>query len=166
MLTKGVRGRTRDLGIIYTHMRTHTHKYISSVSLDNSDWHTRAAVRGLLPQTVQCVKRGFGTRGSPLERQLLAGYFETLSWPHVGPNADSRVVAGWPAVQSGRGQWTPGLQRCSVAQSCPTLCNSMECSMPGFSVLRHLQKLAQLMSIESVIQSNHLILCRPLLLLP
>ena len=32
--------------------------------------------------------------------------------------------------------------------------------------LSELQKLAQLMSIESVIKSNHLILCRPLLLLP
>ena len=32
---------------------------------------------------------------------------------------------------------------CSVAKSCPTLCNSMDCSMPGFPVLHHLQELAQ-----------------------
>ena len=42
----------------------------------------------------------------------------------------------------------------------------MDCSMPGFPVYHKLLELAQLMSIESVMPSNHLILCRPLLLLP
>ena len=32
---------------------------------------------------------------------------------------------------------------CSVTQSCLTLCNPMDCSMPGFSVLHHLLELAQ-----------------------
>ena len=32
---------------------------------------------------------------------------------------------------------------CSVAQSCPTLCNPMACSTPGFPVLNHLVELAQ-----------------------
>ena len=32
---------------------------------------------------------------------------------------------------------------CSVAHSCPTLCNPMDCSMPGFPVLHHLLELAQ-----------------------
>ena len=32
---------------------------------------------------------------------------------------------------------------CSVAQSCPTLCDSMDCSMPGFPVLHHLPEFAQ-----------------------
>ena len=31
----------------------------------------------------------------------------------------------------------------SVAQSCPTLCDTMDCSMPGFPVLPHLPELAQ-----------------------
>ena len=39
------------------------------------------------------------------------------------------------------------------------------CSMPGFPVLHHLPEIAQ-MSMESAMPSNHLILCRPLLLLP
>ena len=56
--------------------------------------------------------------------------------------------------------------RCSVAQSCPTLCDPMDCSMPGFPVLYYLPELLKLMSIELVMPSNHLILCRPLLLLP
>ena len=59
--------------------------------------------------------------------------------------------------------------RCSVAQSCPTLCNPIDCSMPGFPVHHHLtisRSLHKLMSIELVMPSNHLILCHPLLLLP
>ena len=54
----------------------------------------------------------------------------------------------------------------SVSQSCPTLCNPMDCSTPGFPVHQQLQSLLKLMSIKSVMPSNHLILCCPLLLLP
>ena len=52
----------------------------------------------------------------------------------------------------------------SVAQSCPTLCNPMDCSMPGFPVHHQLLELLKLMSIELVMPSNHFILCHPLLL--
>ena len=52
----------------------------------------------------------------------------------------------------------------SVAKSCPTLCDPMDCSTPGFPVLHYLWSLLQLMSIESGMPSNHLILCHPLLL--
>ena len=51
-----------------------------------------------------------------------------------------------------------------VAKSCPILCNAMDCSTPVSSVLHYL--LLRFMSIESVMLSNHLILCHPLLLLP
>ena len=54
----------------------------------------------------------------------------------------------------------------SVAQLCLTLCNPMDCSTPGFPVLHYLPDLLKLMSIESVMPSNHLVLCRPLLLPP
>ena len=53
----------------------------------------------------------------------------------------------------------------SFAKLCPTLCDPMDCSTPGFPVLHYLQEFAQTHSIKSVIPSNHLILCRPLLLL-
>ena len=58
------------------------------------------------------------------------------------------------------------VQFSSVAQSCPTLCDPMDCSTPGFPVHHQLPELLKLMSIESVLPSNHLILCHPLLLLP
>ena len=57
------------------------------------------------------------------------------------------------------------VQFSSVAQSCLTLCDSMDWSTPDFPVHHQLWKL-KLMSIELVMPSNHLILCRPLLLLP
>ena len=41
----------------------------------------------------------------------------------------------------------------------------MDCSTRGFPVLHHLLELLKLMLIESVITSNYLILCRPLLLM-
>ena len=57
------------------------------------------------------------------------------------------------------------VQFSSVAQSRPTLCDPMDCSMPGLPVHHHLPEF-KLTSIESVMPSSHLILCHPLLLLP
>ena len=54
----------------------------------------------------------------------------------------------------------------SVTQSCLTLCDPMDCSTLGFPVHHQLLELLKLMSIESVMPSNHVILCRPLFLLP
>ena len=59
------------------------------------------------------------------------------------------------------------VQFSSVAQSCLTLRNPMDHSTPGLPVsITNSRSLLKLMSIESVMPSNHLILCRPLLLLP
>ena len=58
------------------------------------------------------------------------------------------------------------VQISSVAQSCPTLCVSPDCSTRGFPVHHQLRSLLKLMPIESVMPSNHLILCCPLLLPP
>ena len=54
----------------------------------------------------------------------------------------------------------------SVTQLFPTLWDPMDCSTPGFPVHHQLLELAQTMSTESVMPSNHLILCPLLLLLP
>ena len=55
---------------------------------------------------------------------------------------------------------------CSVTQLQLTLCDPMDCSTPVFPVLHYLWSLLKLISIESVITSNHLILCHSFLLLP
>ena len=68
-----------------------------------------------------------------------------------------------PAVGVLRTSWT-SCCCCSVAKSCLALCDPMNCSLPGsFAISRSLLKF---MSFESVMPSNHLILCCPLLLLP
>ena len=51
------------------------------------------------------------------------------------------------------------------AQLCLTICDHMDCGTPGFLVHHQLPELAQNKSTELVMPSNHLILCRPLLLL-
>ena len=53
---------------------------------------------------------------------------------------------------------------CSVAQSCLTLCDPMDCSTPGFLPFTNSQSLLKLMSIKLMMPSNHLILSPPLLL--
>ena len=98
----------------------------------------------------------------------------------------SKAVKG---LASGHGDQTPTILRehrtrnytflqmlwvdgycCSVAKSCPALrdsmVTSMDCSTPVSSVLQCLLEFAQILSIESMMPSNHLILCHPLLLLP
>ena len=54
---------------------------------------------------------------------------------------------------------------CSLAKSCPTLCDTMDCNKPGPLSITNPQGL-KFMSIELVMPSNHLILCHPLILLP
>ena len=49
---------------------------------------------------------------------------------------------------------------------CLTLCNPMDCSIPGFLSITNSQSLLKFMSIELVMPSNQLVLCCPLLLLP
>ena len=49
---------------------------------------------------------------------------------------------------------------CLVAKSCPTLCNPMDCSMPGFFVLHYLLEFAQIHVhwVHDAIQPSHLLL--------
>ena len=58
------------------------------------------------------------------------------------------------------------VQFISVTQSCPTLCNPMNQARQASLSITNSQSLLKLMSIELVMPSSHLILCRPLLLLP
>ena len=81
-------------------------------------------------------------------------------------------MQGWKLHLVGLLHWQEGSlplklpQFSSVAQLCLTLCDPMDCSIPGFPVHHQLLELAQTHSIKSVMPSKHLILCHPLLLLP
>ena len=54
----------------------------------------------------------------------------------------------------------------SVGQLCPTVCDPMDCNTPGLPVHDNSRSSLRFRSIESVMPSSHLILYRPLLLLP
>ena len=60
---------------------------------------------------------------------------------------------------------TPSVQSSSVTQLCLTLCDPMDCNQASLSNTNS-QELLKLMSIKSVMSSNHLVICHPLLLLP
>ena len=62
------------------------------------------------------------------------------------------------------GKWT--IPFSPVSRLCPTFCDPVDCSTPGFLSITNSQSLLKLMSIKSVMPSNHLILCRSLLLPP
>ena len=56
--------------------------------------------------------------------------------------------------------------KAEAAQSCKTLCDTMITARQASLSINNSQSSLKLMSIESVTPSSHLILCRPLLLLP
>ena len=58
------------------------------------------------------------------------------------------------------------IQFSSVAQFCLTLCNPINRSTPGLPVHHHLPEFTQTQVHRVVMDSSHLILCRPFLLLP
>ena len=53
----------------------------------------------------------------------------------------------------------------SVSKPCPAVSDPMDCSTLSFPIHHYLLEFAQIPSFESVMLSNHLILCYPLLLL-
>ena len=57
------------------------------------------------------------------------------------------------------------IQFSSVTQSCLTLCNPLAACQASLSITNS-QSSPKLRPIESMMPSSHLILCRPLLLLP
>ena len=79
-------------------------------------------------------------------------------------------------VKVNKGLFFPGKDRTSfppssvqislVAQLCLTLCDPTDCNTPGSPAHPNSQSLLKLMSIESMMPSNHLILYLPFLLLP
>ena len=61
---------------------------------------------------------------------------------------------------------TSSVQFSSVTQSCPPLWDPMDCSTPASLSITNSRSLLKLMSIESVMPSNHLIFCHLLFLPP
>ena len=79
-----------------------------------------------------------GSRGRPWAPPAGGGKRDPPPGPPEGARSDA------PQVQTSALQNCErrGICCCSVAQSCLTLCNPMDCSTPGFPVLHHLPELA------------------------
>ena len=60
----------------------------------------------------------------------------TWFWVLLSPD----LSCSWPVCQLHLNAWH---LCCSVAKLCPTLCDCVDCSTPGFPVLHHLPELAQ-----------------------
>ena len=86
-------------------------------------------------------------------------YWSGLLFPSPGDLPNPGIKPRFPALQADSLlSEPPGKlhQFSSVAQSCPTLCDPMNCSTPGLSVHHQLPELTQTMSNESVMPSSHL----------
>jgi len=92
---------------------------------------------------------------------------QDLSVPHK-PQKSTQVHIHCmdDTIQPSHPLMSSSIQFNSVIQSCLTLCNPMKCSIQASLTITISQSLLKLMSIASVMPSNNLILCCPLLLLP
>ena len=77
-----------------------------------------------------------------------------------------RGITYWPLSFRELTPQDGGDQFSSVAQSCPTLCDPWTAACQAPLSITNSRSLLKLESIKSVMPSNHLILCHPLLLLP
>ena len=100
--------------------------------------------------SLSCIGEG---NGNPLQCSCLENPREGGAW--------------WAAIYGVAQSWTQlkWLQFSSVVQSCPTLCDPMNCSTPDLPVHHHLPKFTQITSIESVMPSSMLHAKLPLLYL-
>ena len=122
--------------------------------------------------SLSCIGEG---NGNPLQCSCLGNpRYGRAWWAAIYGVAQSRTRLKWLSSSSSsskevmKGGTEEHLMRHqfnSVAQSCPTLCDPMDCSTPGLSITNSLSSL-KLMSIESGMPPRHLILCCPLHLLP
>ena len=103
-------------------------------------------------------------------------YWSGLPCPSPGNNLNPGIEPRSPALQADSLPSEPQREAFlqhefrSVVQSCPTLCDPMDCSMPGFPVLHHLPELTQthvhwvgnVIQPSHLLSSHHLIFCHPL----
>ena len=104
--------------------------------LQHQPW-TNSVFGDLSIEVAMCASGTWASAQAPLTQNILSVFVFTTTWYHV-----------------------------VVVQSCPTLCDPMDFSTPGFPVFHYLLSLLKLMSIEMVMPLYHLILCHPFLLLP
>ena len=100
-------------------------------------------------------------------------FYLKISWNRVKTGESSLVIkilsikkasAFWPSLYFIWGQLSLNCC-CSVTKSCPTLCDPWTAVCQASLSITNSQCLLKFMPIESVMPSNHLILCHPLFLM-
>ena len=86
---------------------------------------------------------------------LVPGIWEDPSFRDLLAGGKERK--GGPSWPRGSGL-TVTIQFSSVTQSCPTLCDPMDCSRPGFLVYHQLPELVHVHPVSDVIQPSHSLL--------
>ena len=115
-----------------------------------------------LPAMRETQVRSLG-REDPLEKEMAIDS-STLAWKIPWMEEPDRLQS--MGSQRVGHDWATSLSLftfSSVTHLCLILCNPKDCSIPGLSITNS-QKFLKLMFIYSVMPSNHLILCHPLLL--
>ena len=100
---------------------------------------------------------------NPGDRNVLLSYLEKIyGRQEVTPRAlPDGILIGNTALQTeslpSEPPWKPLCCCCSVAQSCLTLCDPMDCSTPGLPVPHHLPEFAQvnIPCISDAVQPSH-----------
>ena len=90
------------------------------------------------------------------------GKFTKNLWTSILEKGEIPEMSNLKKIKS----YNLSVQFSSVAQSCPTLCNPWIAARQASLPITNSQSSLKCMSIESVMPSSHLILCRPLFLLP
>ena len=128
-------------------------------------------LHGLQPARLLCSWDSPGKNTRVGCHVLLQGIFLTQGWNlgllHCWPTLHSEPpvskLIGYIIAQGREATLHHNYQFRSVAQLCPSLRDPM--ARPASLFITNSQSLLKLMSIDSVMPSNHLILCHPLLLL-
>uniref|UniRef100_A0A8C2R4F2 IKAROS family zinc finger 2 n=1 Tax=Capra hircus TaxID=9925 RepID=A0A8C2R4F2_CAPHI len=96
-----------------------------------------------------------------METEAIDGYItcdNELSPEREHSNMAIDLTSSTPNGQHASPSHMTSTQFSPVTQSCLTVCHPMDCSTPGFPVHTNSRSLLRLMSIESLMPSNHLIL--------
>ena len=130
-------------------------------------WESRRQVFWGWKWESEFLARLIRSLGSPRGREGSGALKKEIgAWSSQGGEKDKHFSLSPELMTAQQNNSSFWVQFSSIAQSCPTLCDPMDCSTPGLPVHHQLPELLQLMSIESVTPSTHLILCCPFLLPP
>ena len=121
-----------------THLPAAAQAYVTS-------WRHHTVLRGNSHHDRQDGRQEDGRSGPQIQGWELRSFLQSLCWV---PRARGSPLLG-QLRSSDQFSW--------VAQSCPTLCDPMDCSTPGFSVHHQLPKLAQthVHWVSDAIQPSH-----------